>query len=68
MKKRNGLIVFRVCPMALVSDRNEDGWVTKMSDSTFLIYAVKVSTLKGEFNAAQPANANYSSIQRRTAS
>jgi len=42
MKKRNGLIFFRECPKALVSDRNKDGWVTKMSGSTFLIYAVKV--------------------------
>jgi hypothetical protein len=46
--------------MALVSDGNEDGWVTKMSGSTFLIYAVTESTLKGEINPAQPANANYS--------
>jgi hypothetical protein len=39
-----------------------------MSGSTFFTSAVTVSTLKGELNAAQPANANYSSIQRSTAS
>jgi len=49
-----------VRPMALVSDRNEDGWITKISGSTLLIYAVTVSTLRGEFNAAQPANVSYS--------
>jgi hypothetical protein len=46
--------------MALISDRNEDGWITKISGSTFLIYAVTESTLKGEINAAQSVNANYS--------
>jgi len=52
MKKMNGLVFFGVCLKALVSDRNKDGWVTKISGSTLLIYAVRVSTLKGEFNAA----------------